>query len=527
MAYGILMDGPTRRDLTLFNVSVSVGMLFAVVTGFPFGAPIFTAFLKQGLGMSDSLYGIVSAIPWLTVLVQLPVSRWLKRHPLIKEVFLWSGLLFRTPFIVLGVLAAAFLDSHRSFLIGMVFLIMTFSSIMSRIAELMFNIWMGAAVPRVVTGRFLSGRQQLLTLAQLVYALAATIGSNAMGDWPYKFSLLLILAGIAGCIDYIFFFFMRRPQDQVNPLPEPTADELAESHALPRERTRLRDYAVPYRDPRYRSFLIYGILSSLGNQLYAPYSSIYLLEDMNMPMGTVTFYQVIIPAIATILTVRLTGRLSDRFGYRNIILLFGTLAALNPSLWALVTPRSEWVALLLNTTWGISHITTEVAIFSMAIFLAPDADRSLYISVKGVSMYLLGSFPGTLMGGFLSDALDGPLASARLPWIGGMHLRPFHVLVFAATAIRLAGIYFALKLPQDNVPYHEFLTQLRSALLRPFRRRPAPEQIAEQVDRQVWVDTEAELPRGVVQDAAEIARAARPEETEEAEKAEEAEDRHD
>ena len=472
-SYGMLLEGDVRRDLYIITGAVCLGIMFTVITGFPGASPIFAAFLKDELGVSDSLFGVLLALPYITVLGQIPYARYLRRHPRLKPLFIGLSLFVRLSFVVLGLASAVMRDDRRVVLVAFVFMLMGLSSMVLWMADLTFQTWMGVAVPPQISGRFFGNRQRLLTAAMLVYALLVSVLTDVLGDNPYKFAILFCIAGLFGVMDILCFFFVRTPElpaEEEAPVPGPGAAPLRKRADL---RRFVSDLAIPFRDANYRPVLIFSAVYYFGMQINSPYINVYMLRDLALPVGIQTMLSTLVPGIATILFVTRTGRLTDRFGFRNALLFFGFFSAISPLAWFFVVPSSWWLIVLINFAWGITGVATDLAVWSMTIFRAPAEQRPYYITAKAIAMNLFGIAPAILIGGLLSDALAEPLARLSIPWLGGTRLLPLHVLLLLAAIIRTSAVLGIIpRLSQRDEPsYREFRSAVWQGVRGSIRRR--------------------------------------------------------
>ncbi|MDI9499100.1 MAG: MFS transporter [Bacillota bacterium] len=481
-SYGVLLEGETRRNLYLFTASVCVGILFSVITGFPGASPIFAAFLKEELRLSDSLYGTLLALPYVTAIAQVPFTIFLRRKPPLKQLFVGLGLFVRLSFVVLGLAAAVLGDGQRVLLVGFVFFMMAVSSTVLWLSDVTFQTWIGLCVPAHISGRFFSTRQRLLTMAMLVYSLLVTPLTRLLDGHPLQYPILFVLAGLFGCFDILTLTKVRTPE-QMPAAPEAAAEAAsdavsvtaaeAEPGAAPRKRGEglrsfLRDLAVPFRDRSYRPILLFSAIYYFGIQINSPYLNVYMLGYLRIPVGIQTLLTTLMPGIATVLFITRTGRLSDYYGYRNSLLFFGLISALSPLSWFFVVPQTWWLIALINFVWGITGVATDLAVFGITVFRAPTEMRPYYITAKAICANLLGVAPAILLGGLLSDALTPLLKHLDIPWFGGTRLQPLHVLLLLATAIRsFAVLRIAPKLEADSeTDFPAYCRELRDSVLR-------------------------------------------------------------
>ncbi|MDI9470946.1 MAG: MFS transporter [Bacillota bacterium] len=487
-SYGVLLDGDTRRNLYLFTAAVCVGIMFTVITGFPGASPIFAAFLKQELGLSDSLFGTLLALPYVTAIAQIPFTRFLQRKPPLKQLFVGLGLFVRLSFVVLGLAAAVLGDGQRTLLVGFVFLMMALSSTVLWLSDVTFQTWLGVCVPPHITGRFFSTRQRLLTLAMLAYSLLVMPLTRLLDGHPLQYPILFVLAGLFGCCDILILLKIRTPEPAETAEPKAAADVAADvdvaadaaadvdaadtSKAKRGDALRqfFSDLVIPFRDRNYRPILLFSAVYYFGIQINSPYLNVYMLENLRIPLGIQTLLTTLMPGIATVLFITRTGRLSDYYGYRNSLLFFGLISALSPLCWLFVVPQTWWLIALINFVWGITGVATDLAVFGITVFRAPSELRPVYISAKAICANLFGIAPAILLGGLLSDVLSPLMKNLAIPWFGGTHLLPLHVLLLLAATIRsFAVLRIAPKLAPDNkTDFPAFCGELRDSVLRSF-----------------------------------------------------------
>lgn len=473
-SYGVLLDGETRRNLYLFTASVCVGIMFSVITGFPGASPIFAAFLKEELRLSDSLYGTLLALPYVTAIAQVPFTSFLRRKPPLKQLFVGLGLFVRLSFVVLGLAAAALGDGQRVLLVGFVFFMMAVSSTVLWLSDVTFQTWISICVPPHISGRFFSTRQRLLTMAMLIYSLLVMPLTRLLDGHPLRYPILFVLAGLFGSFDILTLTRVRTPeQPPAASGAAPAAAEESEPGAAPATRGEslrqfFRELAVPFRDRGYRPILLFSAIYYFGIQISSPYLNVYMLENLRIPLGIQTLLSTLMPGIATVLFITRTGRLSDYYGYRNSLLFFGLISALSPLTWFFVVPQTWWLIALINFVWGITGVATDLAVFGITVFRAPTEMRPYYITAKAICGNLLGVAPAILFGGLLSDALTPLLERLAIPWLGGTRLLPLHVLLLLAAVIRsFAVLRVAPRLEADSeTDFPAFCRELRDSICR-------------------------------------------------------------
>lgn len=443
-AYGVLLDAPTRRDLDVAIASIFVGILFTIITGFPSASPLFTAFLKEELGISNSAYGLILTIPYVAVLIQLPYSAYVRRHGRIKQTFILFALLNKLSFVAPALMALTMKKADPALSTLLIGAVMLFASVCNWIADSALSTWFGAMIPNAVKGRYLSTRQMLYTIAALGYSLLLGFVLRFMDQYPHKYTLFFLLASLTGVIDILIYLGARPPEQAFEPWhPDPNAP------AAP----RVSDFLKPFRNPTYRSYLLFATGWSFAINLTSPYFNVYMLQELHISLGIQTLLQQILPHIATILFMRRIGRLNDSFGFKPMLTLSCWIVAFMPLSWIFTTPDSYWFIGVTNFLSGIFNVAIDLAIMSLAIFLAPHQERATFLAGKNISISLLGIVPAILLGGKLTDLLNPVLEQARYSLFSGHRVSSFHVLLVLSCLIRLSVIIiFLSRMKEENAP---------------------------------------------------------------------------
>jgi MFS family permease len=454
LAYGMMLDRATSKDLRLAIVSIVFGILFFVITGYPGASPLFTAYLKGQLGISDSAYGLILTLPYLTVLIQVPYSYFVARYGRIKEAFLIFAILAKTMIIVPAVMPLLRPDMKASSAVWVIGIVIFLLSLFNWIADSALNTWFGAMIPSEIKGRYFSTRQMLFTLAMLFYATAMSFLLKMTENFPLRYTVFFIAASLFGIIDVCMYIGARPPEKAF--LPWHHASQATQS---------LASFLSPVKDKRYRAYLLFAVSWNFSIQVSGPYYNVYLLNTLHVSLGMMTFLTQIIPAIATVLFLRNIGRAYDQYGFRPVLLLACSISILLPFSWLFATPASHWFIYPVNVLSGIFNSGIDMAIMSLAIFLAPHDQRNPYLAVKNIVMSMLGIVPAILLGGILSDWLEPVLAHARLPFFRGQVVQPFHIILLLSIAMRiLTLLVFTRRLSEPTAhTFSEFIKEAQAA----------------------------------------------------------------
>jgi MFS family permease len=466
IAYGMMLDRPTRRDLNFVIFSIAFGMAFNVISGYPGASPLFTSYLKDHLGISDSAYGLILTLPFITVLIQIPYTAFVARFGRLKPAFLIAASIAKSMLLILALMPvlAPNVSSQAAFYVVVFTIIML--SIFNWIADAALNTWFGALIPSEIKGRYFSTRQMLFTFAMLIYALIMSQLLRVLADWTWKYTFFFGFATLMGLTDIAFYLRVRPPEKAYLPWFHNSTTNKAQTFSM-------QEFMFPLRDDRYRAYLFFAISWNFSLQIAGPYYNVYMLNTLNFTLGDMTLMTQIIPAVATILFLRKIGQAYDRYGFRPVLILSCAVSLIIPLFWLFATPASNWFLYPINVLSGIFNIGIELAIMSLAIFLAPHEARSAYIAMKNVAMSLVGFVPAILLGGFLSDQLKQVLLSAHLPFVRGQELNPFHVLLVLSFMLRmLTLLVFARRLSEPTaLSFPAFVAEAQAAGQAYFREK--------------------------------------------------------
>ena len=373
--------------------------------------------------------GAVLTIPQLTILIQVPVSVFLARRGGIKKVSILSWMILKPLFILLGLVPLLGSDLPAGAALVLAVLVMLVASSLMWIGDIGLNIWFGSMIPPACKGRFFSTRQRMITLFNVGFALLIAGLLPALQDNPYKYTILFGLAGLSGILDAVTYVRIRPPEGAFQPL----------QRALGRP-VRLRSFAEPFRDRRYRPFLGFSILWYFALSLAGPYFNVFMLQTIGSSLGEQTIYMQIIPGLATFLFIRRTGRLNDLYGNRPVMLLSAGIVCCLPLLWLMVTPNTMILVAVANILGGIFAATIDLSVLNMSIFFSDAERRSVYLTARSISTILLGVVPAMLLGGLLSDTFGNLLADKEIAFVLGQRLNSFHILLMLSIGLRVTAV---------------------------------------------------------------------------------------
>jgi MFS family permease len=278
--------------------------------------------------------------------------------------------------------------------------------------------WMGSIVPPRRRGAYFAGRTQLTMLTSLaVFAGGGTLlGLFERVDAAlYGFALLFTVAGLGRAVSAWHLRHMHDP----DALHEGQSIDFASTG------TRIRE-AFRHRTFRQYSLFVAGMQSAVA--ISGPFFSVYMLRDLEF-----SYWQFSASTGTSLLTqfftLRLWGRLSDRWGNRLVMVSSSVLLPLVPALWLLSTDFYYLlcVQVVSGIAWGGFTLSTANYLYDLR---PPRADFSSYAAVQS-ALGALGVFVGALTGGYLAMVL--PSILTVLPW--DISLQHPVLIIFGLSAV--------------------------------------------------------------------------------------------
>jgi MFS family permease len=424
-----------RRLRKIFQISVLSGIfgqIFSTLSGS--GSAFLTKFAIM-LNATPVHFAVLSAIGQVSQIFQ-PVGAFVtKRRTKRKGVVL--ALQFTGCGIVLCFGIVPFVFSTGNAILA--FLLLFFISV--SLLSIASNAWIGwitGVVPPRVRGRFFSILSQYLMLTAIVvgfgfslfidhFNLTGIQDINALSsdffkaeNLPLGFAIIFIVAVVAAFSG--LGILSRLPEKEKNIEDEGTA----------------RMFFRPLRDGNFRKFLVFNCWWMLAVGIGAPFWQPFMFQKLHMSLFEVQIYGGI-NITASILVLRLWGKLIDVYGNRTAMRLIIMLGGFNPMVWLFVTPHNYQVLYLEAITSGIMWAGAGLVATNFVLSIAPNERRQLYSGVSGAFSGLAMMTTMLVSGLFLPQHLE----------VGGIHLEPEQVL-FGLTGIARWSTQIPLSMVRDR-----------------------------------------------------------------------------
>lgn len=365
--------------------------LFQIFNTISFSIVLSTPMLLyfKGLGASGTVLGIVTALPALLNILQMPAARFVEQVG--YRTFVLRGWSLRSLFI-LGIAGVAFLPAKidpTTKMALVLFLLFAYNT--SRgISVCGYLPWITQLIPEAVRGRYLS-RDWICNSAATVATSLATAAYLYYGTSQGMFGAVFLASFVAAMISLLF---LQRIPDVPPPRHGNGKNVPWKEIALFPPFFRLLVYNV----------IIFGALAG-GGVFWVP----CLRDQFQLSDSQILLFGAISPTVMSVCLLWL-GHVVDRVGSRPVLALANVMLAIHLLSWgslsAHLLPLTWWGILLIQVTSGISIAALNLGNQRLAMSIVPAMGRSHFLALFSVVNGLtLGVLP--IIWGIALDSLAG------------------------------------------------------------------------------------------------------------------------
>ncbi len=310
------------RNIT---IAWAFGAMFMYITGAGSARTKFA----QLMGMPPLGFGVLSALPFLGALMQLPTSYFLARYGHRKRLLLIAGIAYRGLWMVIAAIPWFLPDAW--WWPGLLVLV-ALSSFFAHITIPACTSWFADVIPERIRARYLPRRSQI---GRLVGLLATVVVGYVLHNAQLTgertllltISAVLFIAGILGMIDFLWLI----------PVPDT-------SHRPDRRISWSKLLSRPLANRDFRLYLGFTATQMLGLGFIGQFVKLYLLDVAGMTVLQTDVMIVVIPLALSLAVVRFWGGLMHRLGCKPVMIITGLLIIHGAASWILVTPSGGgWV----------------------------------------------------------------------------------------------------------------------------------------------------------------------------------------
>ncbi|MCE9591115.1 MAG: MFS transporter [Planctomycetes bacterium] len=404
------------------------------------------------MGTPQWAYGILSALPYLGCLCQLPMVFLQPRLGHRKEVFIVSVLIGRLMWVVAAAVPWVLPHAREwwwplmtaAFLLGWAG---------NNAGSPAWMDWMADVIPKRLRGRYFAVRSRL---GQFV-SMAATLGIGVLlnlvdGDGSPGLMLkvcsgVLAIAGLMGALDILMF---RRVPDQFRP----------DTNDQPGAWESMKEVFADKNYMRYMGF-VFTLYLAIG--FIQQYIWLYMLGEIHYSPWRANLLLIAVPVLVQACMYGAWGRLIDRLGRKPALLIAGVFVVNGAWGWLLVGHGGWPFELFGYECSGLSIIGYAVAVSAMVAW--PGAELAMLNVVMGMAgtrdgrrngnAYVAVNYLALAAGGILSGFLGGFVAGAleNLRWmipLLGIPLTYHGVLFILSAGLRGAALLFIVAMTEPR-----------------------------------------------------------------------------
>mgnify|MGYP005842094347 CR=1 FL=1 len=363
------------------------GVMVNIVTG------VLLIKFALALNASPFMIGLLAAIPFFALFMQIPSVLLLGRVPYRKVVTLVGGAVYR-----LGIGAMVFIpfiEDKQTALYTLVAVVLVRELGLGWGTGPWYS-WVNALVNERVMGRAYGARLRIYTVVGTLAALGAGLiidyAAEHNNGWVMTaFSLFFLMAFINGLISY--FILMRLPERL---LPHQPAHRMIDQLRL------------PFRDGNFRKLLWFMLALLFAVNIAVPFFPYYMFESLNISASFVVFLW----AVTQLMQVpffRWWGWVGDKFSHATALAASLPFFILSLLLWPFVAlPETHgFTSLLLVVIHVLMGVGLAGVILATQIIAMKLAPREL-VTGYTAAMSLVAAFAsgmGSLVGGAVASLL--------------------------------------------------------------------------------------------------------------------------
>ncbi len=414
----------TLQNLRTANIDAAFATAFAsLVTG------AFIAGFVTSLGGSDYWIQLVSAVPALLGILQIPGGIWGRRVASFKRFVFPGGLLWRLFYVPL--VALPFLPLPSSVKLTVLLLCASLAAASTLLVAPIYNEWLAEMVPPNSRGFYFSRRNAIATAFG---ATAGLVGAVVL-DYFKKVGQLqmgfTVIFGLALVFAMISLFFFSRMKD--------TPRETVEDQSLGQALVGLKR---PFVDPNFRRVLVFLGIFIFGQAFAGNLFAAFAIKSLNLPY-TIIQWAGVMHALGNVISAHFFGFLADKYGNKPVLILVGFGLSLTPTMWLFCRPDANlFNALVLlpsHILVGATWAGVALCQYNILLATAKPEDRANYMSVSLTTQSIVG--------------FVAPLAGAQIlvMFEGRMPLENAYKAVFLVTmGLRFLAIFFLLPVREEG-----------------------------------------------------------------------------
>ena len=424
------------------------------------GGVFLVAFGLQ-LGASNTVIGLLAAIPPLAELIQMPAISVVENVRNRRLVCVSASIVARLFWVVIALIPFLFGPSAA---VPVLIISLVLYGCISAISHCSWNSWMRDFVPEEILGSFFSRRLSLSLALGIVLSLVASalidfIQRNPAFPPGTAYSVIFLGGFVAGLFG---IWYMSR-------IPEPLMLVTAKVPLLEQIRSS-------FRDENFSRLIAFLGAWNFAVNLAAPFFTVYLLVMLNFDITVVIAFAVL-SHISSVLSYGMWGRIADRFSNKSVLRVSGPLFMICILGWTFTTLPTRHLLtipllIILHILMGLSTAGVTLASANIGLKLAPHGGATAYLATINITNSLAAGI-APIIGGMFVDSFKATELSLTLNWKSAetafaIQTLDFQYWDFFFVFAFLIGIYSIHRLAlvkeagevEDRLVVHELIAQV-------------------------------------------------------------------
>lgn len=452
----------TRSALRLITIDGLAAQAMSTLTSGVF----LVAFALQ-LGASNFVIGLLAGVIPIMQLLQVPSILLVERIGNRRAISTIASLISRMTLLLIALIPFGL--SGRWALATLLFGV-AMKAGLSAVSNCAWNSWMRDVIPQGILGTYYSRRLQLSTAVTAVLSLASGLLVDAWSDrFPdrtiYAYSILFALGFLSGMAGV--YLLSRTPEPRMAPAQGTFKDHIT----------------YPFRDMNFRRLLVFLGSWNFAANLAAPFFTVYMLRQLNLPMALVIGLGVL-SQVVNFTTIKMWGTISDKFSNKSVLSVCVPIFFLCVFAWTFTKlPEKHFLTLpmlvAIHILLGFATAGTTLSTGNIGIKLAPKGAATAYLAAAALVNNLAAGI-APILGGRFADFFAARELSMTLRWhsprtyleVQTLNFQYWDFFFVLAFLIGMLSLYFLGRVREDgeveeNIGVETVIAEMRRSL-RPF-----------------------------------------------------------
>jgi Na+/melibiose symporter-like transporter len=360
--------------------------MFATLTG-----GVFLTGFALHLGMHEFEIGLLASMPFAVTIFQLPISFFISKNGMRKELASIAALLARgswIPILFFAFFPLAYLPRSQ-LILGLIFLSYAFASII----YVSWLSWMSDLIPDEIRGRFFGTRNMLcgatgMGIMVILGIVLDRFNTQSLTSPQIGFTVIFVSAIVFGVIS---LKFLKKISD-----PSITRQDI-------KNESFLQLSCRPFKEFNFRIFLIYSMLWGFSVHFASPFFTLYFLRDLRFSFGFVASLSML-STLADLIGMQVWGRISDRVKNKVVIQLASWIAVFIPLAWITVKPQSVILPIILHILAGGFWAGINLCTNNLLLRISHQENRTFFLAIFHIAAGL-GAATGPILGGLFIKSI--------------------------------------------------------------------------------------------------------------------------